>query len=60
MSGFKKWTDEDDAKVRELHATGMSLSAMAQEMGVTGGQIRGRVWKLKLTRKEPKAADGEN
>lgn len=60
MSGFKKWTAEDDAKLRDLHATGLSLSKMATEMGVTGGQLRGRVWKLKLTRKEPKAADAAN
>jgi hypothetical protein len=55
-AGFKKWTDVDDEKIRTLHASGMSLSKMASEMGVTGGQMRGRVWKLKLVRK-PKEAE---
>jgi len=49
---MRNWTDEDDTKIRELHASGMPLSKMAHEMGVTGGQMRGRVWKLQLTRKE--------
>lgn len=54
MTGFKKWSPEDDARLRELHATGMPLSKMAHEMGLTPGQVHGRVWKLKLKRREKK------
>lgn len=57
MSGFKKWTAEDDARLRELHASGMALSKMAAEMGLTAGQVHGRVWKLKLKRREAKPAE---
>lgn len=54
MSGFKKWDVESDARLRELHGSGLSLSKIAHEMGLTAGQVHGRVWKLKLVRRPKK------
>jgi hypothetical protein len=57
--GFKKWTEADDARLRELHATGLSFSKIAREMGLTSGQVHGRVWKLRLPQRRPKKATAE-
>ena len=61
MPGFKKWDEAADCRLRELHASGLSLSKIAHEMGLTAGQVHGRVWKLKLKRREkkPEAAVAE-
>jgi hypothetical protein len=54
MSGFKKWSADDDAKLRELHESGLSLSGIARTLGLTSGQVHGRVWKLGLKRRPAK------
>lgn len=55
-----KWNEEQDSKLRELHASGIPLARIAEEMKFTRGQIHGRVWKLGLKRGAPKAKKETN
>jgi hypothetical protein len=54
------WNEEQDSRLRELHASGIPLARIAEEMKLTRGQIHGRVWKLGLKRGKPKAKKAEN
>ena len=57
-----KWTDEEDAKLAEMHADGVLYEAIAARMGRTASAIRNRVFFLrkagKVQRRSPGPAKG--
>ena len=45
---YEKWTREEEEEITRLHGQGVSVSAIAKQLGRNDGSIRSRLKKLEL------------
>ena len=57
MRPFITWTEEMNQELLRLHRTGLSLRAVAREMGLTLDQVSQRAYRIGLSRANPGQPD---